>query len=67
MSFELSVFQNEGDVDQHAKDKGALGVSLELEFRVKVKLSDQESSEDVLGKYLNNTPLNVDVNSVSEN
>ncbi len=66
MGFELSVSQNEHDVDQHAKNEGTFGVNT-VEFRVKVKLSNQESSEDMLGKNLNNTPLNVDVNSVSEN
>lgn len=67
MGLKLSIFQNQHNVQKHSEHKNELGVGFELEFGVEIKLSDQESSANVFCENLNDTPLYVDINLVSEN
>ena len=63
---ELGVLEDFHKVNKDGKSEDNLGIGLELELRVEVELSNQESTKDMLCENLNDTPFNIEINFVSE-
>jgi hypothetical protein len=63
---QLSESENEQEVDEDGEDQSCLGFSLELEFRVVIKLTKKIRTEKVFSEYFDNTLFDVEGGLVTE-
>jgi hypothetical protein len=63
---QLSESENEQEVDEDGEDQSCLGFSLELEFRVVIKLTKKIRTEKVFSEYFDNALFDVEGGLVTE-
>jgi len=63
---QLSESENQQEVDEDGEDQSCLGFSLELEFRVVIKLTKKIRTEKVFSEYFDNTLFDVEGGLVTE-
>ena len=63
---QLSESENEQEVDEDGEDQSCLGFSLELEFRVVIKLTKKVRTEKVFSEYFDNALFDVEGGLVTE-
>jgi len=63
---QLSESENQQEVDEDGEDQSCLGFSLELEFRVVIKLTKKIRTEKVFSEYFDNALFDVEGGLVTE-